>query len=157
MSLIENIQRENLNPMEEAAGVQRLLEEFKMTHEQAADAVGRSRSATTNLLRLLKLAKPVQEMLMEGALEMGHARALLALDGARQIEAGNRVAAKGLSVRETEAMVQQLLRGPTARRKHKGDRVQIFFMRSGSAYNFSINAIYKKAKPIPKQIILPAI
>ena len=94
MSLIENIQREDLNPMEEAAGLQRLVDEFSMTHEQAADAVGRSRSATTNLLRLLKLAKPVQEMLMEGALEMGHARALLALDGARQIEAGNRVAAQ---------------------------------------------------------------
>jgi len=122
MSLIENIQRENLNPMEEAAGVQRLLEEFKMTHEQAADAVGRSRSATTNLLRLLKLARPVQEMLMEGALEMGHARALLALDPARQIEAGNRVASRGMSVRDTEAMVQHLLRGPAARRKRKGDR-----------------------------------
>jgi ParB family chromosome partitioning protein len=117
MSLIENIQRENLNPMEEAAGVQRLVDEFKMTHEQAADAVGRSRSATTNLLRLLKLARPVQEMLMEGALEMGHARALLALDAARQIEAGKRVAAKGLSVRETEALVQTMLRGPAARRK----------------------------------------
>jgi ParB family chromosome partitioning protein len=116
MSLIENIQRESLNPMEEAAGVQRLVDEFKMTHEQAADAVGRSRSATTNLLRLLKLARPVQEMLMEGALEMGHARALLALDGARQIEAGKRVAAKGLSVRETEAMVQTMLRGPIERR-----------------------------------------
>ena len=87
MALIENIQREDLNPMEEAAGVQRLIDEFKMTHEQAADAVGRSRSATTNLLRLLKLARPVQEMLMEGALDMGHARALLALDAARQIEA----------------------------------------------------------------------
>ncbi len=120
LSLIENIQRENLNPMEEAAGLQRLLDEFKMTHEQAADAVGRSRSATTNLLRLLKLAKPVQEMLMEGALEMGHARALLALDPARQIEAGNRVAAKGLSVRETEALVQQLLRGPAPKRKRRG-------------------------------------
>jgi ParB family chromosome partitioning protein len=117
MSLIENIQRENLNPMEEAAGVQRLVDEFKMTHEQAADAVGRSRSATTNLLRLLKLARPVQEMLMEGALEMGHARALLALDAARQIEAGKHVAAKGLSVRETEALVQTMLRGPAARRK----------------------------------------
>ena len=116
MSLIENIQRENLNPMEEAAGIQRLVDEFRMTHEQAADAVGRSRSATTNLLRLLKLARPVQEMLMEGALEMGHARALLALDGARQIEAGKRVAAKGLSVRETEALVQTMLRGPIARR-----------------------------------------
>src|SRR5262252_1400213 len=122
MSLIENIQRENLNPMEEAAGVQRLLEEFKMTHEQAADAVGRSRSATTNLLRLLKLARPVQEMLMEGALEMGHARALLTLDPARQIEAGSRVAAKGLSVRETEALVQNWVRGPTARRKKHADR-----------------------------------
>ena len=121
MSLIENIQRENLNPMEEAAGVQRLVDEFKMTHEQAADAVGRSRSATTNLLRLLKLARPVQEMLMEGALEMGHARALLALDGARQIETAKRIAAQGLSVRATEALVQKLMRGATARRK-KGDR-----------------------------------
>ena len=122
MSLIENIQRENLNPMEEAAGVQRLVDEFRMTHEQAADAVGRSRSATTNLLRLLKLAKPVQEMLMEGALEMGHARALLALDAARQIEAGNRVAARALSVRDTEAMVQKMLRGPVQRRRRKADR-----------------------------------
>jgi ParB family chromosome partitioning protein len=122
MSLIENIQRENLNPMEEAAGLQRLVDEFKMTHEQAADSVGRSRSATTNLLRLLKLARPVQEMLMEGALEMGHARALLALDGARQIEAGNRVAAKRLSVRETETLVQQLLRGPAAQHAKRVDR-----------------------------------
>jgi ParB family chromosome partitioning protein len=122
MALIENIQRENLNPMEEAAGVQRLVDEFKMTHEQAADAVGRSRSATTNLLRLLKLARPVQEMLMEGALEMGHARALLALDGARQIETGKRIAAKGLSVRETEALVQQLLRGGAAARRKTRDR-----------------------------------
>jgi ParB family chromosome partitioning protein len=111
LSLIENIQRENLNPMEEAAGVQRLIDEFKMTHEQAADAVGRSRAATTNLLRLLKLARPVQEMLMEGALDMGHARALLALDGARQIELAHRIAAKGLSVRDTEALVQSLVRG----------------------------------------------
>ena len=122
MSLIENIQRENLNPMEESAGLQRLIGEFKMTHEQAADAVGRSRSATTNLLRLLKLARPVQEMLMEGALEMGHARALLALDPARQIEAGNRVAARGLSVRETEALVQNMLKGRSTRRKARGDR-----------------------------------
>ncbi len=122
MSLIENIQRENLNPMEEAAGVQRLVEEFKMTHEQAADAVGRSRSATTNLLRLLKLAKPVQELVMEGALEMGHARAILALEPARQVEAGSRVAAKGLSVRETEALVHSMLRGPAARRKKRADR-----------------------------------
>jgi ParB family transcriptional regulator, chromosome partitioning protein len=123
LSLIENIQRENLNPLEEAAGVQRLIDEFKMTHEQAADAVGRSRTATTNLLRLLKLARPVQELVMEGALDMGHARALLALDGARQIEAAHRIAAKGLSVRETEALVQSLLRGrPGPRAARKADR-----------------------------------
>src|SRR5688572_4719677 len=112
LSLIENIQREDLNAMEEAAGVQRLVDEFGMTHEQAADAIGRSRSATTNLLRLLKLARPVQDMLMEGALEMGHARALLVLDGARQIEAANRVGARGLSVRETEALVRRLAHSP---------------------------------------------
>jgi ParB family transcriptional regulator, chromosome partitioning protein len=122
MSLIENIQRENLNPMEEAAGLQRLVDEFRMTHEQAADAVGRSRSATTNLLRLLRLAKPVQAMVMDGALEMGHARAMLALDGARQIEAANRVAARGLSVREAEALVAAMLRGHGARRAAKVDR-----------------------------------
>ena len=122
MSLIENIQRENLNPMEEAAGLQRLVDEFRMTHEQAADAVGRSRSATTNLLRLLRLAKPVQAMVMEGVLEMGHARAVLALDGARQIEAANRVAARGLSVREAEALVGAMLRGHGARRTAKVDR-----------------------------------
>jgi len=122
MSLIENIQREDLNPLEEAAGLQRLIDEFSMTHEQAADAVGRSRSATTNLLRLLKLAKPVQAMLMQGSLEMGHARALLALDGARQIEAANRIAARGLSVRESEALAARLARSPAARRRPKTDR-----------------------------------
>jgi len=122
MALIENIQREDLNPIEEATGLQRLIGEFRMTHEQAADAVGRSRSATTNLLRLLKLAKPVQAMLMQGALEMGHARALLALEGARQIEAANRIVAKGLSARESEALAARLARGPATRRKQKTDR-----------------------------------
>ncbi len=122
MGLIENIQREDLNPMEEAAGVQRLLDEFRMTHEQAAEAIGRSRSATTNLLRLLKLAKPVQEMVMAGKLEMGHARALLSLDAARQVEAAHRIAARGMSVRETEALVSQLLRAPAGRARRKADR-----------------------------------
>jgi len=122
MSLIENIQRENLNPMEEAGGIQRLVDEFRMTHEQAADAVGRSRSATTNLLRLLRLTKPVQAMVMEGVLEMGHARAVLALEGARQIEAANRVAARGLSVREAQALVAKMLRGQGASRAAKIDR-----------------------------------
>ena len=102
--------------------VQRLVDEFRMTHEQAADAVGRSRTATTNLLRLLKLTKPVQAMVMEGVLEMGHARAVLALEGARQIEAANRIAARGLSVREAEALVAKLLRAQGARRSPKTDR-----------------------------------
>jgi ParB family chromosome partitioning protein len=123
MALIENIQRENLNAMEEAAGLQRLVHEFKMTHQQAADAVGRSRSAATNLLRLLNLAKPVQAMVMEGVLEMGHARALLALNGARQVEAANRSAARGLSVRETEALAQNWIKGDaTPARRKKVDR-----------------------------------
>jgi ParB family chromosome partitioning protein len=122
MALIENIQREDLNPIEEATGLQRLIEEFRMTHEQAAEAVGRSRSATTNLLRLLKLAKPVQAMLMQGTLEMGHARALLALEAARQIEAANRIVAQGLSARQSEALAARLARGQTTRRKQKVDR-----------------------------------
>lgn len=109
MSLIENIQREDLNPLEEAAGIQRLIDEFAMTHQQAADAVGRSRPAASNLLRLLQLAKPVQELLMVGDLDMGHARALLPLDPASQIQIANLVATRGFSVRETERMVQRML------------------------------------------------
>ena len=109
MALIENIQREDLNPLEEAQGLQRLVSEFKLTHEQAAQAVGRSRSAASNLLRLLNLAAPVQQMLMAGDLDMGHARALLALDAAQQILCANEVAAKKLSVREAEKLVTQAL------------------------------------------------
>ncbi|MBK7847041.1 MAG: ParB/RepB/Spo0J family partition protein [Zoogloea sp.] len=109
MSLIENIQREDLNPLEEAAGIQRLIDEFGMTHQQAADAVGRSRPAASNLLRLLQLAPPVQELLMAGDIDMGHARALLPLDGAAQIGLANLIAARGLSVREAERLVHQAL------------------------------------------------
>lgn len=108
MALIENIQREDLNPLEEAQGLARLTREFGLTHEQAAQAVGRSRSAASNLLRLLNLAEPVQTMLMAGDLDMGHARALLALDRAAQITAGNQIAARKLSVRESEALVKKL-------------------------------------------------
>lgn len=108
MALIENIQREDLNPLEEAQGLQRLVKEFGLTHEQAAQAVGRSRSAASNLLRLLLLAEPVQTMLMAGDLDMGHARALLALDKASQITAGNQIAAKKMSVREAESLVKKL-------------------------------------------------
>jgi ParB family chromosome partitioning protein len=105
MALIENIQREDLNALEEAQGVQRLLDDFNMTHEMAAEAIGRSRPATSNLLRLLQLAKPVQTLLLAGDLEMGHARALLAVEGATQIALAHQVVAKGLSVRETEKLV----------------------------------------------------
>lgn len=105
MALIENIQREDLNPLEEAQGLKRLTDEFGLTHEQAAQAVGRSRSAASNLLRLLNLAAPVQNMLMAGDLDMGHARALLPLDGATQITTASEIAAKKLSVREAEKLV----------------------------------------------------
>ena len=118
MALIENIQREDLNPLEEAVGIQRLIDEFKMTHQTAADAVGRSRSAASNLLRLLKLPQPVQSMLMEGSLDMGHARALLALDGAHQITVANKIIASGLSVREAEKLVHNAL-NPATRLEHK--------------------------------------
>jgi ParB family transcriptional regulator, chromosome partitioning protein len=108
MALIENIQREDLNPLEEAQGLQRLIKEFGLTHETAAQAVGRSRSAASNLLRLLNLANPVQTMLMAGDLDMGHARALLALDRAMQITAASQIVAKKMSVREAESLVKKL-------------------------------------------------
>ena len=108
MALIENIQREDLNPLEEAQGLQRLLSEFGLTHEQAAQAVGRSRSATSNLLRLLNLSEPVQALLLAGDIDMGHARALLGLQGATQITAAHQISAKALSVREAERLVKKL-------------------------------------------------
>lgn len=108
MSLIENIQRENLNPLEEAIGIQRLIDEFNMTHQVAADAVGRSRSAVSNLLRLQTLHSNVQEMLMQSRLDMGHARALIGLSGAKQIAAAEQIVQNGLSVREAEQLVKRL-------------------------------------------------
>lgn len=112
MSLIENIQREDLNPLEEAAGIQRLIDEFEMTHQQAADALGRSRSAATNLLRLLQLAKPVQDMLMAGDIEMGHARALLVLPKLEQSRLATMLVEKRLSVRDAERLVARELNPP---------------------------------------------
>ncbi|MGD8476823.1 MAG: ParB/RepB/Spo0J family partition protein [Burkholderiales bacterium] len=105
IALIENIQRENLNPLEEATGIQRLIDEFEMTHDAVGKAVGRSRSAVTNLLRLLSLEEPVQALLMNGNLDMGHARALLTVSGKRQFELAQRIVALGLSVREAEQLV----------------------------------------------------
>ncbi len=107
MALIENIQRENLNPLEEAQGIKRLIDEFAMTHEKAADAVGRSRVAVSNILRLLTLSHPVQELLLQNKLDMGHARALIGLDAARQIMLANKVVQLNLSVREVEALAKQ--------------------------------------------------
>ena len=109
MALIENIQREDLNPLEEASGIHRLINEFKMTHQEAAEAVGRSRAATSNLLRLLNLPQSVQSLLYDGKIDMGHARALLALEGRRQEDLAKRVAEHGLSVRQTEKAVQDIL------------------------------------------------
>lgn len=110
MALIENIQRENLNPLEEALGIQRLVDEFDLTHQAAAEAVSRSRSAVTNLLRLLNLAPRVQEMLMQNMFDMGHARALLGLTQVNQIDAAHEIIKKGLSVREAEKLAQRMLK-----------------------------------------------
>ena len=117
ISLIENIQRENLNPLEEAGALNRLIQEFEMTHQQAAEAVGRSRAAVSNLLRLLDLSADVKAMLENRKLEMGHARALLALPESRQVEAGRLISKKGLSVREAEKLVKRLLAGKQATKK----------------------------------------
>ena len=108
MALIENIQRENLNPLEEAQGIKRLIDEFEMTHEKAASAVGRSRAAVSNLLRLLSLSAPVQAMLMHNKLDMGHARALIGLDAAQQIMLANKIVQQDLSVRDVENLVKKL-------------------------------------------------
>ncbi len=124
MALIENIQREDLNPLEEATGIQRLVDEFEMTHEVAAQAVGRSRSAVTNLLRLLNLSKAVQDLLMQGKLEMGHARALLSVNGARQAELAHQIISRNMSVREAEQLVGQVetTSRKTARKQPRKDR-----------------------------------
>ncbi|HVY08286.1 MAG TPA: ParB/RepB/Spo0J family partition protein [Burkholderiales bacterium] len=124
MALIENIQREDLNPLEEANGIQRLIDEFDMTHDIAAQSVGRSRSAVTNLLRLLNLSKGVQDLLMQGKLEMGHARALLAVSTARQAELAHQIISRNLSVREAEQLVHQSETGPrkATRKQARKDR-----------------------------------
>ena len=116
MSLIENIQREDLNPLEEALGIQRLIKEFGMTHQAAGEALGSSRSAISNLLRLLSLPESVQKLMMQGRLDMGHARALLALSSTKQIEAANLVVNKKLSVRETEALVGRMTNTPPSKK-----------------------------------------
>ncbi|WP_020167213.1 MULTISPECIES: ParB/RepB/Spo0J family partition protein [Methylotenera] len=125
MALIENIQRENLNPLEEAQGIKRLIDEFDMTHEKAATAVGRSRAAVSNLLRLLSLSSPVQAMLMHNKLDMGHARALIGLDAAQQIMLANKIVQQNLSVRDVENLVKKLAENDTTNDNDKPQKTAV--------------------------------
>lgn len=156
MALIENIQRENLNPLEEAVGIQRLIDEFKMTHHLAAEAVGRSRSAASNLLRLLKLPKAVQDLLMENKLDMGHARALLPLESAQQILFANKIVLEQLSVREAEKLVQMQNHEPEKEKHKKADKPSRDTMRLQEEVSAQIGArveIRSGAKGAGKLII----
>ena len=144
MALIENIQREDLNPLEEATGIKRLIDEFGMTHLSAAAAVGRSRTAVSNLLRLLNLGKSTQAMLMDGSLDMGHARALLPLSAHQQSEAAHEIVRRGLSVREAEALAARLLKPKTPASASKPDRdvmrlVEELADKLGAAVNLRAN------------------
>ncbi len=148
MALIENMQREDLNALEEAAGVKRLIDEFGFTHEEAADAIGRSRSATSNLLRLLNLTPMVQQLLIKGQIEMGHARALLALEGVDQVQVANEVVAKQLSVRETEKLIQMLTRQAKEKKPKKEPKVsrddQILNERLSESFGAPVRVVYGK-------------
>jgi ParB family chromosome partitioning protein len=153
MALIENIQRENLNPLEEAVGIQRLIDEFEMTHQTAADAVGRSRSAASNLLRLLKLSGPVQALLMENKLDMGHARALLALENAEQITAANKICMDRLSVREAEKLIQAWQKPKTPHEKPVKSRDVLRLQEELSDYMGSNVTLKEKGKGAGQVII----
>ena len=146
MALIENIQREDLNPLEQANGIQRLVTEFGITHDRAAEMVGRSRSAVTNLLRLLALAAPVRELVQQGKLDMGHARALLALSGMQQIETARNVAARGLSVRETERLVARLIRGAAGKKTRRGTHRDILRLQEDLAQKLGTKVTIKSGR-----------
>ncbi|WP_323142367.1 ParB/RepB/Spo0J family partition protein [Massilia phyllosphaerae] len=157
MALIENIQREDLNPLEEAQGIARLISEFDFTHEQAANAVGRSRSAVSNLLRLVNLASPVQTMLMAGDIDMGHARALLAVDNASQIALANQVIAKRLSVRETEKLVARALEeqnAPAASARQKEKSGDIARLEEELSDRLATPVVFKMGKAGRGQMII---
>jgi len=153
MALIENIQREDLNPIEEAIGIQRLINEFAMTHEGAAEAVGRSRSAVSNLLRLLNLPKTVQDMVLQGTLDMGHARALLPLVTAKQLEAAHEITHKGLSVREAEKLVAKLLK-PEVPKKHLGPDRDTLRLQEDLAQKLGVKVTIKHDKKGAGQLII---
>lgn len=146
IGLIENIQREDLNAIEEAAGIKRLIEEFKLTHEIAAQAVGRSRAAVTNLLRLLDLAKPVQDMIMDARLDMGHGRALLALSKSRQVELAHQIVARTLSVRDTERMVKRELAPPNNTKTLNNATADTRHLENGLAEKLGTKVVVKADK-----------
>ena len=146
IALIENIQRENLNPLEEARALERLIREFELTHEQAAEAVGRSRAAVSNLLRLLDLDDSVKGMLERGEIEMGHARALLALTGAKQIEAARQVTKRGLSVRATEGLIRQLQQKPATKSAAKPKDPDIQKLETGLADKLGASVLLRQGK-----------
>lgn len=143
MALIENIQRENLNPLEEALGIKRLIDEFSMTHEQAAQAVGRSRVAVSNLLRLLTLSQPVQDMLMQNKLDMGHARALIGLEPAQQVMLANQAIKNDLSVREVERAAKQPESSPSKPNAAPRDDVQILEEQLSDAIGATVSIAVK--------------
>jgi ParB family chromosome partitioning protein len=146
ISLIENIQREDLNPLEEARALERLISEFEITHEQAAQAVGRSRAAVSNLLRLLDLDDAVKKMVEAGQLEMGHARALLALTGAKQIEAAHQVVSRGLTVRATEGLVKSLQRPQAAKPAPIKKDANIQQLETGLADKLGASVVLRQGK-----------
>ena len=153
MALIENIQREDLNPIEEALGIQRLINEFAMTHEGAAEAVGRSRSAVSNLLRLLNLPKTVQDMVLQGTLDMGHARALLPLVTTQQLEAAHEITQKSLSVREAEKLVAKLLK-PEAPKKHQSPDRDTLRLQEDLAQKLGVKVTIKHDQKGAGQLII---
>lgn len=145
LSLIENIQREDLNPLEVAAGIQRLIDEFGMTHQTAGQALGYSRSAVSNLLRLLNLAAPIQDLIMQGKIDMGHGRALLALDAGKQLEIAHLIMQKQLSVRETENLLKRMNQMPPVRKRISPDRDLLRLQEDMSA-RLGANVVIRQGK-----------
>lgn len=145
LSLIENIQREDLNPLEAALGIQRLIEEFGMTHQTAGQALGYSRSAISNLLRLLNLAAPVQDLIMQGEIDMGHGRALLVLDAGKQLEVAHLIIQKQLSVRETENLLKRMNEMPSVKKRSFPDR-DLLRLQEDISVRLGANVIIKPGK-----------
>lgn len=153
LSLIENIQREDLNPLEVATGIQRLIEEFGMTHQTAGQALGYSRSTISNLLRLLNLVAPVQDLIMQGKIDMGHGRALLALDASKQLEIAHLIVQKQLSVRETENLLKRMSQSPTTRKIVSLDR-DLLRLQEDMSSRLGANVIIRQGKKGTGNVII---